>query len=104
MDMLEDMKDKAETQLGDARKAETNAKHNYEMLKQSLEDQMDADTSDKTEAEATKSESEENKSAAEGDLAQAEKALATGEDTLHTTSTDCMTSASDHEVSVKGRA
>merc|ERR1719326_1594982 len=48
VDMLEDMKDKAETQLQDARKAESNAKHNFAMLKQSLEDQIDADTSEKS--------------------------------------------------------
>ena len=37
--MFEDLKDKAEGELADLRKAETNAQHNYDMLKQSLEDQ-----------------------------------------------------------------
>jgi len=45
-DVLEDLKEKAETKLGDLRKAEANSKHNYDMLKQSLEDQMEADTKD----------------------------------------------------------
>merc|ERR1719463_535743 len=45
-DVLEDMKEKAESQLGELRKAESNTKHEYEMLKQSLEDQMEADTKD----------------------------------------------------------
>merc|ERR1711939_436120 len=39
VDVLEDLKDKAEAELADLRKAETNAQHNYDMLKQSLEDQ-----------------------------------------------------------------
>merc|ERR1719281_1110403 len=39
VDVLEDLKDKAEAELADLRKAETNAQHNYDMLRQSLEDQ-----------------------------------------------------------------
>merc|ERR1719436_1155444 len=46
VEVLEDMKEKAEGQLSDLRKAETNAKHNYELLKQSLVDQAAADTKD----------------------------------------------------------
>merc|ERR1719247_3570411 len=93
VDVLEDMKDKAEGELADARKAETTAKHNYDMLKQSLEDQIQADTSDKAEATTTKTESEGTKATAEGELAAATKDLAYGNSVLHTTSTDCMTSA-----------
>merc|ERR1719444_482032 len=44
LDVLEDMKEKAEEQLSDLRKAETNTAHNYDMLKQSLEDSIKADT------------------------------------------------------------
>merc|ERR1719297_152580 len=43
IDVLEDMKEKAESQLAELRKAEEAAKHNYEMLKQSLEAQISAD-------------------------------------------------------------
>merc|ERR1719316_2243536 len=42
VDVLEDLKDKAESELADLRKAETNAQHNYDMLRQSLEDQKAA--------------------------------------------------------------
>jgi len=35
MDVLGDLKEKAESELADVRKAETNAAHNYDMLKQS---------------------------------------------------------------------
>ena len=37
---MEDMKEKAEGQLSDIRKAESSSRHNFEMLKQSLEDQI----------------------------------------------------------------
>merc|ERR1719440_1020050 len=44
IDVLEDMREKAQGQLAEARHEETTAKHNFAMLKQSLEDQIDADT------------------------------------------------------------
>ena len=47
MDVLEDLKEKAESELADLRKAENNAAHNYDMLKQSLTDQIGADNKDK---------------------------------------------------------
>jgi hypothetical protein len=45
-DILEDMKEKAEGQLQELRKAESNTKHQYNMLKQSLEDEIESDTKD----------------------------------------------------------
>merc|ERR1719359_71702 len=41
-DVLEDMKEKAESQLDELRKAESTAKHNFDMLKQSLTDEIEA--------------------------------------------------------------
>merc|ERR1740129_1922321 len=61
LDVLEDMKEKAEGSLSDLRKEETNSKHNFEMLKQSLEDQMTADTKDMEDEKATKAEAAEGK-------------------------------------------
>merc|ERR1719503_278902 len=46
VDTIEDMKDKAEAQLSDARKAEMKTKHNYDMLKQGLDDTLAADKKD----------------------------------------------------------
>merc|ERR1719327_1350142 len=69
-DVLEDMKEKAEGQLADLRKAESTTKHNYEMLKQSLTDQMEADTKDMDEEKSLKASTEETKATAEGDLAE----------------------------------
>merc|ERR1719172_249726 len=74
------------------------------MLKQSLEDQIAADSHDMDHAKTDKSEAEQTKGSAEGDLAMATKELATQSKNLETTSTDCMTGASDHEASLKGRA
>merc|ERR1719323_2387296 len=103
LDVLEDLKEKAEEQLSKLRKDETSAKHNYAMLKQSLTDQLAADNKDMSDEKASKAASEEAKATAEGDLANTVKDLADGEKTLQTTSTSCMTTAADHEATVKSR-
>jgi hypothetical protein len=103
LDVLEDLKEKAEAELADARKAETNEKHSFAMMKQSLEDQMAADTKDLTAEKAAKAASEESKATAEGDLAVTIKDLSTSEDSLATANGDCMTTASDHEATVAAR-
>jgi len=103
LDVLDDMKEKAEGQLTELRKAEMNAKHNYELLKQSLTDSIAADTSEKKEQTAAKAEASENKAIAEGDLAVTKKDLADAQDVLANMEQSCMSTATDHEASVKGR-
>merc|ERR1719502_791635 len=103
VDVLEDLKEKAEGELAEARKAESNAKHNFEMMKQSLEDQMAADTKDMNEEKAAKEAAEEGKATAEGDLATTVKELKAAEGELQTANTDCMTTAADHEATVAAR-
>jgi len=103
VDVLEDLKEKAEAELAEARKAESSAKHNYEMMKQSLEDEIAADTKDMTEEKAAKAAAEEEKGAAEGDLAVTIKALKSSEAGLATSNSDCMTTAADHEATVAAR-
>jgi chromosome segregation ATPase len=103
VDVLEDLKEKADGELAEARKAESSAKHNFDMMKQSLEDQMAADTKDMNEEKAAKEAAEEGKATAEGDLASTVKALKEAEDGLATTHGDCMTTAADHEATVAAR-
>jgi len=103
VDTLEDLKEKAEEQLASLRKAEVNAKHNYEMLKQSLEDRIAADSKAKGDTQATKNAAEEAKAAAEGDLQQTTKSLADGKAALETVNGDCMTTAADHEATTQAR-
>merc|ERR1719407_419586 len=103
VDVLEDLKEKAEGELADARKAESSAKHNYEMMKQSLEDQIAADTKDLNEEKAGKEAAAEGKATAEGDLATTVKELKGAEEELSTANTNCMTTAADHEATVAAR-
>merc|ERR1719235_1698283 len=102
-DILEDMKEKAEGQLADLRKAESTTKHNYNMLKQSLEDEISADSSDMDAEKSLKASTEEAKASAEGDLAETKKGLAEDKKSLATASSTCMTVAADHEATVKSR-
>merc|ERR1719236_725 len=90
-DVLEDMKEKAEGQLAELRKAESATKHNYNMLKQSLEDQMEADNKDMDEEKSLKASTEESKAVAEGDLAETVKELGKDRESLKTATTTCMT-------------
>merc|ERR1712156_83484 len=103
IEVLEDMKEKAESQLAELRKAEETAKHNYEMLKQSLEAQIAADKKDMKAEKAGKAEAEEAKAEAEGDLEMTTKELANAEETLATSRSTCMKVGADHEMTVKAR-
>jgi len=103
VDVLADMKDKADGELTDLRKAESNTAHNFNMLKQSLEDQISADTKSMEELKAKKSSAEEEKATAEGDLSVASKDLAAAQDELSTLHSDCLTTAADYEATVTSR-
>merc|ERR1712066_459138 len=104
LDVLEDMKEKAEEQLSDLRKAETNTAHNFDMLKQSLTDSIAADNHDLAEEKAAKGDAEAAKASAEGDLAAAVKDLQDAKAALENANRDCMQVAADHEATVAARA
>ena len=103
VDVLEDMKDKADAELSELRKAETAAANNYAMLKQSLEAQEAADTKDMKEEKSSKSAAEESKATAEGDLAKTKEELASSKKELATAQSSCMTTAADRQTSVAAR-
>jgi len=103
LDVLEDLKEKAEGQLSDLRKAESNTKHNYNMLKQSLDDQMNADNKALSDEKAAKAAAAGEKAGAESDLAAAVKDLSDAEGALATANSDCMQTAADHEATVAAR-
>jgi len=104
IEVLEDMKEKADSQLAELRKVEETAKHNYDMLSQSLEAQISADKKDMKEAKTGKAEAEEQKAEAEGDLEVTAKELTNAKDTLATSRSSCMKVGADHEMTVKARA
>merc|ERR1719171_1317972 len=68
LDTLESLKAKAEEQLAALRKAESNTKQNYALLKQSLSDQIAYDTKEKKEEQAFNAETQQSKATDEGEL------------------------------------
>jgi len=103
IDILEDMKEKAEGELSDLRKSEGGAKAEYMMLKQSLDGQVGADTKDLDDEKSGKAAAEEEKAAAEGDLTGTTKDLANAEGDLASSNMNCMTTAADHEATLAAR-
>merc|ERR1740139_105777 len=103
LDVLEDLKEKAEGQLSELRKSEVNTRHNFDLLKQSLEDQAAADTKHMNEEKAGKAEAEEKKAGAQGDLEMTSKELASSKQQLATAQATCLQVAADHEATVAAR-
>jgi len=104
VEVLEDMRAKAAGQLKEVQDQEVSAKHNFELLKQSLEDQMAADAKEIDESKESKAAAQGTKATAEGEMASTKESLATDEKTLATMDTGCKTAAADHEASVKATA
>merc|ERR1719399_1847431 len=98
------MKEKAEGELADLRKAEGEARQNFNMLKGSLEGKIGADTKDLDEEKSAIAEATQAKSEAEGDLSMTTKDLAAANNALATVHGDCLTVAADHEATVTARA
>merc|ERR1719421_2684388 len=104
LDTISDMKDKAESTLSDARKAEMTAAHEYEMLKQSLEMQMSTMKKRMSEATTEKSGLEEAKSSAEEELAATKKTLADDEKYLQELTQSCSMKAKEWATRQKDAA
>merc|ERR1719352_923043 len=100
---LEGLTEKAEGQLDKARKAETTAIQNYQMLKQSLSDEIEYAEKDMAKAKKSMSASAEKKAAAEGDLDVTSKDLAEDIKTKSTLHHDCMSGAEEFELATKSR-
>jgi len=100
---MESLLEKAEGQLDKARKSETASLQNYEVLKQSLTDEIKYGTEDLDKAKKCVSEAEGKKAAAEGDLAVTSKDLAEDIKSLSELHHDCMTKAEEFEAEAKSR-
>jgi chromosome segregation ATPase len=101
--VLEGLTEKANAQLDKARKTETTNLQNFEMLKQSLTDEIEFANKDMDAAKKALAESQESKATAEGDLAATSKDLKADTDTKATLHQDCMSAAEEFELSTKSR-
>merc|ERR1719433_2319160 len=100
---LEDLLAKADDQLATARKTETANLHNFQMLKQSLEDEIKFGNADMAEAKKGLAESAEKQAVANGDLTVTSKDLAADMSTLADLHQNCLTKAQDYEAATKSR-
>merc|ERR1712085_157822 len=103
VDVIEDMKEKAEGQLADLRKAEVKSKQNFKMLENSLESQTADDKKHLDDEKAGKATAEEDKATAEKDLEVTVNEFKSQTEQLATARSSCIQVAVDHEASVAAR-
>jgi len=103
LDTLADMQDKAEGMLADARKAEMVSQHNFELLRQSLQDELKVQNDAMSNAKKHLGAVSEVKGTAEGDRAATQAALDVDEKYLKDLSAICQQKAVNWEASTKSR-
>merc|ERR1719194_172953 len=100
---MQDLHEKAEGQLAEARATETKALQAYQMLAASLKDEIKYAQKDMDGAKKNLGASNEAKATAEGGLSVTSSDLAEDEKALSTLHHDCMTGAEDFEAETKSR-
>jgi len=103
IDTLGDLLEKAESQLAELRNKETAALHEFESLKQSLEDKIKYETKELDEAKTGIAASNEKKATAEGDLDATTKNLDEDVLALSELHHECLSKAQDYEAETKSR-
>jgi len=103
VETLQDLTEKAEAQLADARSKETANLNHYQMLKQSLEDSIRVETGELNDARKAIGASQGRKAAATGDLRATTSDLAADTEAKATLHHYCMTKASTFEAETKSR-
>merc|ERR1719181_361507 len=101
--VLEGLTEKAESQLDKARATESKSVQNYQMLKQSLTDEVRFANKDMDKAKKNLASSQEKKATASGDLEVTSKDLAEDIKTKGTLHQDCMSAAEEFELATKSR-
>lgn len=101
--VLNDTLEKAQAQLEDARGKEKSDLQNFEMLKQSLDDEIAFGNKEMSEAHKSKSTSEEGKAVATGDLEVTTNDLNNDNTELDQLHHECMTKANEFEAETNSR-
>merc|ERR1719330_1958400 len=103
IDVLQGLSEKAETQLAETRKKETEALHSYEILKQSLTDEITYNNKELDEATKGAVETTGKKVAAERDLSISSKELAEDIKAKESLHEDCVAKAEAAEAETQSR-
>lgn len=104
LNTLSDLLDKAEDQLDDLRKKETENLHAFQLLQQSLQDEIKFANKDLSETKASIAAAGEKKATAQKDLEMTTKTLNGDESALGDLHHECMSKAEDFEAETKSRA
>merc|ERR1719265_2432961 len=100
---MQDLFEKAESQLEKARQTEKKAVQAYQMLAQGLKDEIKYTTAELNDAKKGLAAASEAQATAEGDLAVTSKDLQEDVSTLATLHQDCLKGAEDFEAETKSR-
>jgi len=104
IELLEDMSDKSKEELNELRKKETDAKNAYDMVAQSLQDEIKYSKEEVAQNMKVKGEQDKTKADAEKDLSETSTSLAEDEKTLSDFTADCKSETSDYNAESKTRA
>jgi len=103
IETLEGLLAKAEKQLADSRKAETDASNAYQMQKESLDDKIKFEDKEMSETKKDLAATQEKKATANGDLDVTKKDLAEDVKALEKLHHECLTEATGFEESTSSR-
>eukprot|EP00811_Abedinium_folium_P031036 NODE_5017_length_1819_cov_7.210993.p1 GENE.NODE_5017_length_1819_cov_7.210993~~NODE_5017_length_1819_cov_7.210993.p1 ORF type:complete len:505 (+),score=208.65 NODE_5017_length_1819_cov_7.210993:98-1612(+) len=103
LELLEGLREKAIAELEKARKEEETSTHNFQMMKESLEDHKAVQEKDMAKAKAAKAAAVEIKATAENDLVASKKDIAATQEAVAALNEGCAQAAADHEESNKHR-
>eukprot|EP00812_Abedinium_dasypus_P013986 NODE_74_length_2226_cov_210.863657.p2 GENE.NODE_74_length_2226_cov_210.863657~~NODE_74_length_2226_cov_210.863657.p2 ORF type:complete len:697 (-),score=365.67 NODE_74_length_2226_cov_210.863657:136-2175(-) len=101
---LQELLEKARSQLDDARAKEKAATQNFQNLRQSLEDSVKYANQDLASAKANRLNQEQNKATATEDLAMASKNVAENTQALNTLELECKKRTEEFEEETKSRS
>merc|ERR1719502_20687 len=104
LDLLEKLEEKAKHQMEEEEKKEEKAQYDYDMLKDTLRQDIYLAEHELESMKKRKAEDSETKANAEGDLAVTSTDLENDIKALEELHTECMTHANDFEVATKDRA
>ena len=104
VEISEDLKAKAESQMAEARQIEVTTSHNFQMRQQFLEDELKFNAQDLEAAKHSLGEAQGQLTADAADLKMTADALAEDAATLEDAKQDCQAKAVEFEASVKSRS
>jgi len=104
VETLADLQEKAEGELADARKAEVQARQAYELLIQSLKNELKVQNDALSTTKKQLGSVSETKATAQGDLSKVAKDLGEDQSYVKDLSQNCQQRAVDFDVNTKGRA